>query len=146
MKLHSVHRQRGFTLIEVIIAFALLALALTLLLGSMSGAAKQIRHADDAGRATLHAQSMLAQLGVGAALQPGRSDGELENGRYRWSLVITPYADPLKPTAPAPDASAPRLLHVDLTVGWGDAAGQQLHWQSLRLAPADINQSAASVP
>ena len=53
MKLHSAHRQRGFTLIEVIIAFALLALALTLLLGSMSGAARQIRHADDAGRRSL---------------------------------------------------------------------------------------------
>ena len=59
MKAYALHRPRGFTLIEVIIAFVLLALALTLLLGSMSGAAKQIRHADDAGRATLHAQSML---------------------------------------------------------------------------------------
>ena len=146
MKAYVAHRQRGFTLIEVIIAFALLALALTLLLGSMSGAAKQIRRADDAGRATLHAQSMLAQLGVGEVLQPGRSEGELENGRYRWSLVVAPYVDPLKPTAPALDASAPRLLHVDLAVGWGETAGQQLHWQSLRLAPADINQSAASVP
>ena len=146
MKLHPVHRQRGFTLIEVIIAFALLALALTLLLGSMSGAAKQIRHADDAGRATLHAQSMLTQLGVGVALQPGRSDGELEDGRYRWSLVVTPYVDPLKPAAAALDSSAPRLLHVDLTIGWGDAGGEQLHWQSLRLAPADINQAATAVP
>ena len=146
MKLHSVHRQRGFTLIEVIIAFALLALALTLLLGSMSGAAKQIRHADDAGRATLHAQSMLTQLGVGEALQTGRSEGELENGRYRWSLAVTPYVDPLMPPAAASDLSAPRLLHVDLTIGWGDAAGQQLHWQSLRLAPADINQNAVPVP
>ena len=146
MKLHSVHRQRGFTLIEVIIAFALLALALTLLLGSMSGAARQIRHADDAGRATLHAQSLLAQLGVGEALQPGRSEGEWESGRYRWSLLVAPYVDPLKPAAPAPGSSAPRLLHVDLTVGWGDAASQQLHWQSLRLAPADINQGAGSVP
>ena len=146
MKTYALHRPRGFTLIEVIIAFALLALALTLLLGSMSGAAKQIRHADDAGRATLHAQSMLTQLGVGEALQPGRSDGELDNGRYRWSLVITPFVDPLKPAAPALDVSAPRLLHVDLAVGWGESAGQQLHWQSLRLAPADLNQTATAVP
>ena len=59
--------QRGFTLIEVIIAFALLALALTLLLGSLSGAARQVRNANDAGRAALHAQSLLAQGGVGRA-------------------------------------------------------------------------------
>jgi general secretion pathway protein I len=146
MKLHSAHRQRGFTLIEVIIAFALLALALTLLLGSMSGAAKQIRHADDAGRATLHAQSMLAQLGVGEALQPGQREGVFEKGRYRWALAVTPYVDPLKPPAPTLDTSAPRLLHVDLSVAWGDKAGQQLHWQSLRLAPADSQQAAVAVP
>lgn len=146
MKAYALHRPRGFTLIEVIIAFVLLALALTLLLGSMSGAAKQIRHADDAGRAALHAQSMLTQLGVGEALQPGRSEGELENGRYRWSLAVTPYVDPLMTTAPALDLSAPRLLHVDLTVAWGDAVNEKLQWQSLRLAPADINQNAATVP
>lgn len=146
MKAYALHRPRGFTLIEVIIAFVLLALALTLLLGSMSGAAKQIRHADDAGRATLHAQSMLTQLGVGEALQPGRSEGELENGRYQWTLAVTPYVDPLMTTAPALDLSAPRLLHVDLTVAWGDAANEKLQWQSLRLAPADINQNAAPVP
>ena len=50
-------RQRGFTLIEIVVAFAILALALTLLLGTLSGATKQIRWADDAGRAALHAES-----------------------------------------------------------------------------------------
>ena len=39
-------RARGFTLLEVIIAFALLGLALTLLLGSLSGGAKQVRDAE----------------------------------------------------------------------------------------------------
>ena len=55
---------RGFTLIEVIIAFALLALALTLLLGSLSGAARQVGQADVRSRATLYAQSLLASTGV----------------------------------------------------------------------------------
>src|SRR5690606_14129780 len=36
-------RQRGFTLLEVIIAFAVLALALTLLLGTLSGSAREVR-------------------------------------------------------------------------------------------------------
>jgi len=87
------NRQRGYTLIEVIVAFALLALAMTLLLGTLSGAARQVRWSADAGRATLHAQSLLDQTGVGEALQPGRRDGEFEDGRYRWSLEIVPYVD-----------------------------------------------------
>ena len=36
-------RQRGFTLIEVVIAFAVLALALTFMLGTLSGSARQMR-------------------------------------------------------------------------------------------------------
>lgn len=142
MNFPGARRQRGFTLIEVIIAFALLALALTLLLGSMSGAARQIRSADEAGRATLHAQSLLAQIGVGETLQPGRQQGDFESGRYRWALEVTPYADPLRRTSAVVDTSAPRLLQVQLAVKWGDAAGQQLQWQTLRLAPADINAVA----
>ena len=132
---------RGFTLIEVIIAFALLALALTLLLGSLSGAARQIRQADDSGRATLHAQSLLAQLGVGEVLRPGRQQGVFEQGRYRWVLDVAPFADPLKPRPVATD-TAPRLLQVRLSVAWGERAGQGLQWNTLRLAPADINQTA----
>ncbi len=134
--------QQGFTLIEVIIAFALLALALTLLLGSLSGAARQIRSADDSGRATLHAQSLLAQVGLGIALKPGREQGEFENGRYRWTLDTTAYADPLKRATPVIDPNAPRMLQLQLAVEWGDAAGQRLRWQTLRLAPGDINDSS----
>lgn len=142
MKRHRPGPQGGFTLIEVIIAFALLALALTLLLGSLSGAARQIRAAEDAGRATLHAQSLLAQIGVGEALQAGYEEGEFEDGRYRWSLDIAPYRDPLKRPSPLANPSAPRLLQLQLAVRWGDGAGQQLQWQTLRMAPGDINQSA----
>lgn len=132
-------RQRGFTLIEVIVAFALLALALTLLLGTLSGAARQVRAAADASRATLHAQSLFSQLGVGEALQPGHREGEFEEGRYRWSLEIAPYADPLTGGA-ITDPSAPRLLELQLVVRWGEAAGQAQRWQTLRLAPPDPNQ------
>ena len=72
----SSHRERGYTLIEVIVAFGVLALGLTLLLGTLSGATRQVRDSEQAGRAALHAQSLLAQAGVGEALQPGQRDGE----------------------------------------------------------------------
>lgn len=135
MKRSARSRQSGFTLIEVIIAFALLALALTLLLGSLSGAARQVRGADDVGRATLHAQSLLAQLGVGEVLEPGHSEGELEGGRYRWSLQVRPYADPRLPQPAASSPYTQRLLEVQLVMRWGEAAGQQLQLRTLRLAP-----------
>lgn len=144
MNIGSAHGQRGFTLIEVVVAFALLALALTFLLASLSGAAKQIRIASDSSRATLHAQSLLAQVGVGETLQPGRRQGDFDAGRYRWALEIAPYVDPLRSPSPLSNPSAPRLLQLTLAMEWGNGRGQQLQWQTLRLVPGDIN--ASSVP
>ena len=69
-------RQRGYTLIEIIVAFAILALGLTLLLGTLSGATRQVRAAGDAGRAGLHAQSLLDEFGN--LPQPQQREGELQ--------------------------------------------------------------------
>ena len=145
MSRRSLHRQRGFTLIEVVVAFALLALALTFLLASLSGAARQVRIASDSSRATLHAQSLLAQVGVGETLQPGRRQGDFDAGRYRWALEIAPFADPLKPPSPLSNPSAPRLLQLTLAMEWGNGRGQQLRWRTLRLVPGDLNASPVPV-
>ncbi|WP_449465817.1 type II secretion system protein XpsI [Stenotrophomonas humi] len=117
--------QRGYSLIEVIVAFALMALAVTLLLGSLSGAARQVRVAEDQGRAALHAESLLATLGMDAPLAAGRQQGEWETGRYRWSLQIAPYVEPRQTSS--------RLWQLDLQVRWGESAQEQLRWRTLRL-------------
>lgn len=136
-------RERGYTLIEVLVAFAVLALALTLLLGTLSGATRQVRWSADAGRAALHAQSLLAQTGVGEALQPGRRDGEFEDGRYRWVLEVAPYADPLRPPQPTSDPFSPQLLQLRLRVEWGDGGrGKDILVDSLRLVQPDAAQGA----
>jgi general secretion pathway protein I len=132
-------RQRGYTLIEVLVAFAILALALTLLLGTLSGAARQVRWADEAGRAALHARSLLDQLGVGETLRPGQRSGDFEDGRYRWSLDVRPYQDPALPPPDRIDPAAPRLLQLALRVQWGDAADPRtrIDLHSLRLVRPD---------
>lgn len=130
----SARRQRGYTLIEVLVAFTVLALALTFLLGTLSGSTRQVRWSADAGRASLHAQSLLADIGVGEALVPGRDDGELEDGRYRWQLDVSPWVDPLQPAAPLPDPFAAHLLHLRLELSWGEGGpAQRLVVESLRL-------------
>lgn len=100
--------QRGYSLIEVIVAFALLALVLTLLLGSLSGAARQVRGADESTRATLHAQSLLAVQGMEQPLVPGQQQGSLEDGHFRWSLDVRPYDEPRRNAQAPVDPSAPR--------------------------------------
>lgn len=131
--------QRGYTLIEVIVAFALLAGALTLLLGTLSGAARQVRGSADAGRAALHAQSLLSQLGVATVLKPGTDSGEFEEGRYRWALEIARWNDPTQPPDALRNPAAPKLLEVKLGVEWGEGGPRQrLLLRSLRMAPPDV--------
>jgi general secretion pathway protein I len=133
-------REQGYTLIEVIVAFAILALALTLLLGTLSGAAKQVRWADDAGGAALHAQSLLDDTGVGTTLQPGHRAGTFDGSHYRWSLQVAPYQDPLLPPTALVDPAAPRLLQLTLDVRWGrddDDPRNRLQLRSLRLVRPD---------
>ncbi|WP_448132981.1 type II secretion system protein XpsI [Stenotrophomonas rhizophila] len=130
--------QRGYSLLEVIVAFAVLALALTLLLGSLSGASRQIKQADLRSRAVLHAQSLLAVTGVVEPLQDGERSGEWEDGRYRWQLQVAPYQEPRTDALPVADTVAgPRLAQLTLQVSWGDTDADRMQWRSLRLLPAN---------
>lgn len=128
--------QRGYTLIEVIVAFALLALGLTLLLGTLSGATRQVRVAADGGRAALHAQSLLDELDMDAPLRVQQRDGDFEDGAYRWRLEVRPWDEATAdaPAGPVP-LQGPRLMEVVLDVEWGEGrTGQRLAVRTLRLA------------
>lgn len=136
----NAHRANaGYTLIEIVVAFAILALGLTLLLGTLSGATRQVRDAGDAGRAALHAQSLLALHGD--ALQVGSLDGELESGRYRWQLEVEEWQDPqLAGSRIGVDLNSARMLRLQLQVAWGDGGPRQrievssLRWRLARSA------------
>ena len=133
MKAMRARTQAGYTLIEIIVAFAILALGLTLLLGTLSGATRQVRQAGDAGRAALHAQSLLDEFGE--LPQPGTREGELDEGRYRWRLQVAPWSDPAPSNGPRrSDPTAARLLRLQVQVAWGEGGpAQRLQVSSLRL-------------
>lgn len=131
-------RQRGYTLLEIVVAFAVLGLALSLLLGTLSGGVRQVRWSADSARAALHAQSLLDAIGVGEVPPPGRSDGQFEDGRYRWVLDVAPYQDPERLPGPLADPFAPRLLALQLRVEWGQGGPRErLQLQTLRLLQPD---------
>ncbi len=139
--------QGGYTLIEVVVAFALLAFAMALLLGAMTNATRQVRAAGEYGRAALHAQSLLDQTGIGEVLQPGRRDGRLENGRYRWEMEVRPWRDPGAPPAAAPIIGAPQMMELDLILRWGEGGPRQtLRVQTLRLITPNDPNAAGVVP
>ena len=86
-------RQQGFTLLEVLVAFVVLAVALGLLLGMLSRGLKQVAQAGSETEASLHAQSLLDSLGTLEPVEPGVREGEFERGRYRWRLEVSAAED-----------------------------------------------------
>ncbi|MCK7594576.1 type IV pilus modification PilV family protein [Pseudomarimonas salicorniae] len=117
-------RQRGFTLLEVVAAFAILALGLGLAMRAATGAMQQSRQAAEHTRAALHARSILDTLGVGEPLEEGVYEGEFADG-YRWVAEVGPHelaAEEL-PVGFDPQLGAVRLLRIDLVVEW--ERGQQ---------------------
>lgn len=133
---------RGFSLIEVLLAFALLATSLGILVAILSGGLNQVRRSGDATQATLHAQSLLAGLGVLEPIEPGLQRGDFDAGRYRWELDIRVVPDPAPAAVPGATpletvglqpAAAPELYRVALKVAWGDEdAPRELDLVTLR--------------
>ena len=87
----------------------------------------------------MHAQSLLAGVGVAESLHPEHREGTFEDGHYRWSLDIAPYPDPLLPPPDIDDPAAPRLLQLSLQVQWGDGddPARTLELRSLRFVRPD---------
>lgn len=118
----SARRPLGFTLIEVLAAFAVLAIGITVVAAMLNGGRRQVRYAADASYAAQLAQSVLDAQGINGRLREGVEEGESDDGRVRWRLDIHEIADPLASpeTLDALQAAAAEVVDPDAV---GDASG-----------------------
>lgn len=78
--------ERGFTLIEVMVALAIVALALTAMAGSMNTMIDNASTMRERTYASWIAQNKIAELRLSGALpEVGTNSGELEYGGSEWS-------------------------------------------------------------
>lgn len=109
-------RQAGFSLLETLVAFSILALCLGILLRIFGGGGRLAGLSDEHARAVILAESLLAGAGIQTPLQPGESGGEIDD-RYRWTLRVNPY---VLPGEPAPEQLQFKPFWVELSVDWGE--------------------------
>lgn len=114
------HAIKGFSLVEVLVAFSILALSLGVLLALFSSGLRNAGIAHEYSRAVTLAESKLAEVGVTEPLALGQRQGAFD-GQYRWRTEVAEYI-PEEATM----ASEPlRAYQVTVRVNWSGALGDR---------------------
>lgn len=122
--------QRGFSLIEILVAFMILAMALTVIFRIFSGGLRNVSLAQDYARAELVAESQLSVVGISEPLELGVTSGEWDE-RFHWERVIEHY----QPWKRQKQLTVPvKAYRITVNVNWQHAGGEsQVTLNSVRL-------------
>jgi len=134
------HGERGFALIEILVAFAILALGLGVIVTGVAIAMRSDGHIQTSRAAIRLAQSRLEAAGISDALLAGQREGRTANN-YKWRETITAVdngAEPPQPRAVSPGQTAAgtgiRPFWVEIAVEAADGTVERL--AGLKLGPA----------
>jgi general secretion pathway protein I len=125
------NKQQGFSLLEILIAFSILALSLSILLKIFSAGVNTAVVAEDYTAAVQIAESLMAKTGVETPLQEGQDSG-LENEKYNWQVDVSPFS--FNPDNIDTTTTTAVLFKVKVIVSWGngDANDRQVKLTTLK--------------
>ncbi|TFH50464.1 MAG: prepilin-type N-terminal cleavage/methylation domain-containing protein [Lysobacterales bacterium] len=130
--MNSKSASRGFSLLEVLVAFTILAMLLGALFQVFSNGLHAARSGERYTRATVIAQSRLAALGVEDSVEEGVTSGTT-NDAYHWRVTVSAYRDDQMPAT----EHMLQPLTVDVEIFWEeDGRARTVSLTSMRLAPA----------
>lgn len=123
-------RGRGFTLLELLLAFVVFAMSFAVVLQIMSGSMRNTVRARHYSEVALTAQSLMDQVGLGIPLESGGSAAG-EEGEYSWEINIFDYSgEGNEHSMQLAELTGIRLLEVDLAISWGESPREQTRYFS----------------
>jgi len=135
-------REAGFTLLEVIIALAILGVAFALAMELLANGVRSAKASEDYTQAVLLARQKLAEIAATPSLEASADAGEFGGG-FRWSSEVQPLPQEQQEGLPA------GLYQVRVRVAWTGRRGEKsLDLYTLRMAvdQAKFGQARAVQP
>lgn len=129
----------GFSLLEILVAFTLLAVAMGVLMQIFSRGVNGAALADRYAKATMYAESKLATIGIEDQLKETAASGKFDDD-FTWGLVVRPYQDPLPKEQSVVDFEKlmpTQLYEIELKVNFtaDDRRERVVKLSTLRLGP-----------
>lgn len=127
----SLTTERGFTLLEVLVAFSIFTVSLGIIFQIFSKGTRAVMLSDEYTQAVFIAQSRLASAGIEGDLDVGEYSGK-ENEIYSWTTTIRPYesTDDLETTYHLSERE------IEVTVNWSSRGKERsIKLNTLRLIP-----------
>lgn len=125
---------RGFTLLEVMLAFVIFALSFATVLEIMAGSMRSIRRASEDTEVALFAQSIMDLVGTEIPIEEGEFSGTGMD-RYQWRLGIYLYSagEADIETQELAELSGVELYWIDLDIDWETGRrSRNTHFSTMR--------------
>jgi general secretion pathway protein I len=119
---------RGFTLIEVVIAFAILGLSLSVLYGAFATALARTQRDAQLSEGRLIAQSLIARAGWEFPVAQDSHTGEWNGYSYRLTQQVVNPSVKRNPNTLSP-------VRVTARVSWGSGGSRQVELSTMKLLP-----------
>lgn len=118
----------GFTLIEVIVAMAIVGISLVMIMQLFSGGLRASRTSCDYTRAVVHAKNTMEEL----SYDPVPGSGNFDDG-FNWTTEIEAYEES--------EESGYKLLKLKVIISWDDALRKPKSIQLVSLKTLPIDES-----
>ncbi len=121
-------RDKGFTLIEVIVAFAIVSVSFVLIMQLFAGGLRASKTSCDYTKAVVHAKDKMQEL----VDNPEGGSGEFDDG-FKWQTEVQDHKET--------EESSYILKKIKVIIAWSDGTGRERSINLVSLKAVDSEES-----